>query len=180
MYAVTTLFDLNRQPAFAQMWQKLQNECGLVTANEVSFVHLSWQGAQAYHMEPVRARLNDIAGKTHSFKVRVAGIGMFTGPEPVLYLNLVKNRSLLELHEVLWEGMLPHAKEMNAYYAPEEWVPHVTLVYGILLPEDLACAVKGLMYQPLSAELDIDNLAMIFLHDGSVGIDSRYRLSPQS
>ncbi len=176
MYALTTLFDIETNSAFAEMWQRLQTKCGLVTANKTSFVHLSWQGAAAYSIEHARAVVGEIASDTRSFKVNISGIGIFTGKQPVLYLNLVKNRMLLDIHEVLWNRLLDCAKEMNAYYAPAEWVPHITLTYGMLFPKDLACAVAELMYEPFTAELAIDNLAFIFLHDGMVGIDSRFEL----
>jgi len=178
MYALTTLFDFGSDINFAGTWQKLKNKCNLIPANEVSFVHLSWQGASAYHLEPAKKIVHDISAQTRSFKVAVSGIGIFTGTDPVLYLNVVKNRALMALHEVLWDKLSPFAEDFNAYYGPNDWVPHITLVYGMLLPEDLCCAVTELMYEPFSFELTIDNLALIFLSDGSVGIDSRFDLLP--
>lgn len=178
MYALTTLFDLESDINFACMWQKLKNKCNLVPANEVSFVHLSWQGASAYQVEPAKNIIHNISTQTRSFKVGVSGVGIFTGPEPVLYLNVVKNRALMDLHDTLWGKLSPFAEGFNAYYEPNDWVPHITLVYGMLLPEDLSCAVTELMYEPFSFELPIDNLALIFLRDGSVGIDSRFDLLP--
>lgn len=176
MYALATLFNLDQNPAFAQMWQKLQQTCRLVTANQVSFVHLSWQGAENYRLEPARAAIAETVAQTRSFTVKIAGLGIFTGKEPVLYLNVVKNRPMLDLHETLWQHLLPHADEMNGFYAPQDWVPHITLVYKPLLPGDLACAVTELMYEPYSADLEIDNLALIFLRDRTVGIDCRFDL----
>lgn len=178
MYALATLFNLDQDPAFVQMWQKLQERCHMVTANQVSFVHLSWQGAENYRLDQARAAVAEIAAHTQSFRVKVAGLGIFTGKEPVLYLNLVKNRSMIDLHEALWQRLLPHSEEMNAFYAPLEWMPHITLVYRPLLPDDLACAVTELMYEPYSAELEINNLALIFLRDRTVGIDCRFDLQP--
>ncbi|TLM99067.1 2'-5' RNA ligase family protein, partial [bacterium] len=145
MYALATLFDFDLDPALASIWQRLQKKCGLVTANESSFTHLSWQGALDYQIDTVHEILKGIATQSHGFSVNVAGIGIFTGKEPVLYLNVVKNRDLLNLHEVLWRKLGPTAVEMNAYYAPSVWVPHITLAYGTLMPTDLACAVEELM-----------------------------------
>jgi hypothetical protein len=47
----------------------------------------------------------------------------------------------------------------------------------MLLPADVSCAVVELMFEPLSVELRIDNLALIYLQDGSIGIDSRFDFS---
>ncbi|WP_236709968.1 2'-5' RNA ligase family protein [Longilinea arvoryzae] len=150
----------------------------MVTANETSFVHLSWQGAASYDLEHARVAVRQTASITRAFKVNIAGIGIFTGKKPVLFLNVIKNRKLLELHEVLWDRLMDSAKDMNGFYSPVEWVPHITLTYGMLLPGDLSCAVAELMYEPFTAELEIDNLAFIFLQDGMVGIDSRFELQP--
>ncbi len=179
MYALTTLVDLDRYSTFAEVWQRLQEKCGLVTVNEVSFVHLSWQGAVDYQLEPAHIHLHEIASQTPAFPIRVAGLGIFTGKEPVLYLHVVADQTLLSLHRQLWDKLSPYADEPNAYYAPGLWVPHITLAYGVLLPNDLSCAVTQLMYEPFSAELEIDNLAFIYLRDGSVGIDSRFDLVPR-
>lgn len=178
MYALATLFDFDQDPTFASMWQRLQSKCGLVTANESSFLHLSWQGAVDYQIDNVHKVLQDVASRTPRFSVNVAGIGIFTGEKPVIYLNVVKSRDLLNLHEALWNELGSSAVELNTYYAPSAWVPHVTLAYGTLMPADLVCAVEELMYEPFSVDLKIDNLAMIFLRDGTVGIDSRYELLP--
>lgn len=178
MYALTTLFDLAPEPAFARIWQKLKVNCGLVTADEASYVHLSWQGALDYHLEPVHDGLLEIARVTSGFQIQMAGMGIFTGKEPVLYLNIVKSRELMSLQELLWEKLNPFAVEMNAYYAPQAWVPHVTLTYGKLLPADISCAVQELMYEPFAATLKVDHLAMIYMREGKVGIDSRFELQP--
>lgn len=178
MYALTTLFDFAPEPAFARIWHRLKINCDLVTAHEASYVHLSWQGALNYHLEPVHDALREIGNVTPGFQIQMAGMGIFTGKDPVLYLNIVKNRELMSLQELLWEKLYPFAVEMNAYYAPQAWVPHVTLTYGKLSPADLACAVQELMYEPFGATLKVDHLAMIFMRDGKVGIDSRFELQP--
>lgn len=177
MYALTTLFNFDSLPVFADIWQKLKKNCGLVTIDEFSFVHLSWQGAQGYQLESVHDVLGEIACSTKAIPIKTAGIGVFSGHEPVLFLNVVKSHRLMELHEMLWDRIIPFSQEYNAYYAPDEWVPHITLTHGPFLPADLACAISELMFEPLSLELNIDNLALIFMQDGSVGIDSRYSLA---
>jgi len=177
MYPLATLFNFEDQPVFALMWQKLQKKCGLVTANESSFVHLSWQGAQKYQLDPVHDRLGKITMNAQAIPIKTAGIGIFTGSKPFLYLTVVKNPAVLRLHAILWDQLQLFSQEMNAYYAPQEWVPHITLSYGALLPADVSCAVAELMYEPLSVELRIDNLALIYTKDGSIGIDSRFDFS---
>lgn len=177
MYALSTLFNFDNQPVFAEMWQKLQKKCGLITANESSFLHLSWQGAQRYQLDPVHDRLAEIALNAQVIPIKTAGIGIFTGSKPVLYLAVVKNPAVMRLHAALWEKLHPFSQDMNAYYAPQEWVPHVTLSYGTLLPADVSCAVAELIYEPLSVELRIDNLALIYMQDSLIGIDSRFDFS---
>ena len=177
MYALATLFNFEDQPVFALMWQKLQKKCGLVTANESSFVHLSWQGAQKYQLDLAREHLAEIAARMQAIPIKTAGIGLFTGSKPVLYLAVVKSPAVMHLHASLWDRLHPLSHELNAYYAPQDWVPHITLSYGMLLPADVSCAVAELMFEPLSVELRIDNLALIYLQDGSIGIDSRFDFS---
>jgi 2'-5' RNA ligase len=179
MYALTTLFDLESNVIFANIWHKLKKKCNLVMANEVSFVHLSWQGAISYQSDAAQSIIRQICDQTRLFTITVSGIGIFTGTDPVLYLNVAKNRELINLHELLWDKLVPFAKEMNPYYEPKDWVPHITLAYGTLLPEDLSCAVVELMYEPFQMELAVDNLALIFMRDGTVGIDSRFALLPK-
>jgi 2'-5' RNA ligase len=55
----------------------------------------------------------------------ICSLSLFGGASPVLWLGLVPNAPLYEFHRAL-HGKLPDLN-VHSHYAPENWVPHVTL-----------------------------------------------------
>jgi hypothetical protein len=61
------------------------------------------------------------------FLFRTAGLLCFTGQEPTIALNVAKDVRLAEYHAALYEVASKFAINPVPSYAPEKWVPHVTL-----------------------------------------------------
>jgi 2'-5' RNA ligase len=108
------------------------------------------------------------------FVVLTAGIGVFTGPMPVLYLALVKTRMMIDIHEMLWREMAPLSNLVNEYYSPPRWVPHITLAIRDITPLNLACAMEGLLSYPFEMEIFVDNLALIYQVGDYDGVKVKY------
>jgi 2'-5' RNA ligase len=109
-----------------------------------------------------------------SFLIRTAGLGLFTGPVPVLYLALVKTDILMDLHRTLWESVGPLATDLNRLYSPDLWMPHITIAYQDLNGDNLACAMKNLVFTPVNLEIQVDQLALLYQNDEGTGVKSSF------
>ncbi len=93
MFAIATLLETNSDRRTREFWQLLEKDCGLAGINTTPLPHFSWQGAQDYPVSEVDQILTETTQQMAPFITRTAGLGLFTGPVPVLYLALVKQKS---------------------------------------------------------------------------------------
>jgi 2'-5' RNA ligase len=139
--------------------------------------HMSWQGAGDYHIETVVQALEGFARSVQPFSIHIGGFGVFSGEEPILYLSILKSQLLNQLHLKLWNLLSPLAQLPNPYFSPDNWIPHISLVYGT--PETqkaLACAVSDLVTVPINFEILVDHVSLVFDRDGKYGIHSTFTL----
>lgn len=174
VFAIASLLNPAADKTTHELWQWLEWDCGLKGIRLTPTPHFSWLGAEGYDHPRVPIILERFAAEMRPFRVKTAGLGVFTGPNPVLFLPLVKTREMLDIHEQLWRLITPYANQPNPYYDPHQWIPHITLANRDVTPENLACAVNGLLYQSIEFEILVDHLVLIYLIDREVGMVSRF------
>ncbi len=99
--------------------------------------HVSLHVATAYG-GALREAVATIARSQPPLPVRCGGIGFFTTTQPVVYVPVVRDDRLSRLHRRLWDGLAPVARGTLNWYAPQGWLPHLTLAHGPLDPARLA------------------------------------------
>lgn len=162
MIAIASLLDMQANQQIQKMWDLLDVNCGLSEMKLTPLPHFTWQSAEGYQLNIAENSLMRLASNFTPFVVLTAGVGVFTGPMPVLYLALVKNRIMVDLHEMLWQELTPLGSLVNEYYSPARWVPHITLAIRDITPQKLACAMEGLLYYPFEMEVIVENLSVIY------------------
>jgi len=175
MFAIATLLDPYSDSLTRNFWQLLEKDCGLAGINTTPLPHFSWQGADDYSVDEVEQNLNEITSQLAPFSVRTAGLGLFTGSVPVLYLALVKTALLIEVHRTIWEMIGPLGTGLNRHYSPDLWMPHITIAYQDLTADNLACAVKNLIFVPVDLEIRVNQLALLYQIDSDTGVRSSFR-----
>jgi 2'-5' RNA ligase len=111
------------------------------------------------------------------FHVRTAGLGIFTGPLPVLYLTVARCPALAALHARLWRAMAGVAEGVSPWYSPEQWHPHVSLGLHDLDADSLGAIVQRLAERDFHWTIPIDSLAVIAEGETSQVIGCRFGLS---
>lgn len=176
MYAIVCPFDPSAEMTTRQIWQYLAQDCGLNGIQWTPLPHFSWLGAEEMDCDRVCAALDDFTRNEAPFNIRTAGLGLFTGPKPVLYLTVAKSRLLLEIHERLSLCVDSFIVNPNRYYAPVQWVPHITLAYRDLNAENLGCAVKNLISYPLEVDIHIQSIALVYSNGEDHGVIKSFPL----
>lgn len=174
MYAITTMLDASADEKTRSLWRFLECDCHLEGIRLTPWPHFSWLGAQEADDAGVKQQLTNLAALFEPFTVQTVGFGVFTGAAPVLYLPIVKNRMLLEMHEMVWNSTLPHLKDVNFYYEPKGWVPHVTLAFRDLEARRLACAVEELISMPLEFLITVNHFEFAFYNGEALMGVERY------
>ena len=174
MYAIASLLDPISSQKIQELWNFLENDCGLFGIKETPLPHFSWQGANDYQFPQVTNALQKLSREISPFVVKTAGLGIFTSENPILYLSLVKTQQMIEAHKKIWDAVEFNADQLIKYYAPDSWMPHITLAYHDLNRNNLPCAFSELSFQPFNLEISVNNLAVIYQIDHQVGLKEQY------
>jgi 2'-5' RNA ligase len=180
MNGIASLLDPPAESRVKEIWQELEDRCGLKGVRITPFPHFSWQVAEGYDIPALETALQQIARQTKPFPARTTGLGVFTGGGPILYIPLVKDRKLLEFHVLLWEATRTCAISAHPYYSPAAWIPHITLAYGDVNTGNLDCAMQALAFQSFDWEIMVDNLVFIAQSEGTTVEACRYRFGEGS
>lgn len=177
MFAIASLFDLHANALTWALWNRLEEGCGLAGIKATPYPHFSWLSYEDMDWKAVRTKLGDVSTTEKPFQVQTAGLGLFTGARPILYIALVKTPQLLSIQRKIWRNVKPALVHPNPYYSPQRWMPHITLAYGDLNSENLPCALRNLLNEPLDFGMEINNISVIFQTEFAVGIKEEFLLA---
>jgi len=170
MHGVVTLLDPKNSETVESLWAFLDTQCDLQGISVTPFPHFSFQIANDYDWEQVASVLQDISANSKPFFVHTAGLALFTGENPVIYVPVVRSAELSRFHELIWDRLNPISIEASPYYAPQFWMPHISLAYSDVDQHSLICAMKHLAFQSLNWIIPVDNLTLIYEPNGEIGI----------
>jgi 2'-5' RNA ligase len=169
MHGVVTLLDREHNDKVEGIWKELEMSCGLKGILLTPIAHFSWHVAAGYDTQQLNQTMQEIAASTSPFIARTAGIGIFTGASPVVYISLVKDDRLLSFHDLVYQKVNQLSNQPVPYYAPSAWMPHITLAAGDTSLQALHCALEKLVSQTFEWEILVDNLALISQAEGHIG-----------
>jgi 2'-5' RNA ligase len=178
MNGIASLLDEPATTRTNHLWKELEDRCGLVGIKTSPFPHLSWQVAEAYDLSRQELNLSAFAKQSQILSIRTAGLGLFTGENPILYIPIIKDETLMRFHATLWEQMNGIAIHPSPLYAPDQWVPHITLAIDDITQHNLNCAIGYLVNQSLDWKISIDNLVSIVQAGEQPPKTVRYRFGP--
>ncbi|HEY9077154.1 MAG TPA: 2'-5' RNA ligase family protein [Anaerolineaceae bacterium] len=175
MFAIATLINATASSQVQSFWDTLDMVCGLAGIKVTPNPHFSWQSADRYTQNELDTILTNIAKKTKPFYTKTTGLGIFTGEKPVLYLPVVKTSNMTILHNLIWDSVKDLAVVVNHYYAPDTWMPHITLAIRDVDSENIACAVKHFLSMNLSFEVRVDHFALVYAINEQIGTVKSYK-----
>ncbi|HYG57758.1 MAG TPA: 2'-5' RNA ligase family protein [Symbiobacteriaceae bacterium] len=176
MYAVVSLLDQGHYRQVEDLWDELRRHCGVEGVYQTPFPHFSYHVAHGYNLVTLQASLQRFARNTPPFRVRTAGLGIFTGQHPVVYIPVVRSPELTALHEALWPEADATATRSIDHYHPDLWVPHITVGQGDLCHENLGDVVQLLNQRSLNWNVTVDNLAVISSSGSAEGLHFKVQL----
>lgn len=169
MHAIVSLLDQDHSALLEQYWHELEYECGLTGIYITPIPHFSYHISAEYDFKRLEPILAELAANSEPFTIRTSGLGIFSGPIPVLYVTIIKSMELANFHRKVWEKVNPISIGASRHYAPEVWAPHITMAYGDVNREKLSCAVQKLAFESFDWNIAIDHLALVYQYSGEVG-----------
>ncbi|HEY9722683.1 MAG TPA: 2'-5' RNA ligase family protein [Oscillatoriaceae cyanobacterium] len=160
-YGLVSLLEGTSERKLKALWAELQTEFGVRGGGPVPIAHLAYQVAGQYHVPALHDALARLARSRRPFTVQVSDVEVIEGPEPVIFLRVVRSSDLLSFQHDVWEGTYFAADELPPHYHPDRWVPHLTIANQRLSDGELARVIEFLTAKDLQWQLKIDNLALI-------------------
>jgi 2'-5' RNA ligase len=180
MQGIVSLLDDASAQAVRALWAELDERAGLrEAAQRVPWPHCSYHIAEDYDLARLAQTLQRVAAHAQPFAATLTGLGAFEAPEPTLYLAVERNAALDALHATLWteledEGM---ARGASPLYAPEPWIPHITLAQRDLTLASLRSLVTAWAGRDLRREVWLNNLTLLYQAPGAATNEPLMRFS---
>ena len=176
MYSIASLVDLENE----NNWLDIEKSCNYVGIMPFNIPHFSWQTAEYYALNEVNQIINNFSKKIPPFEFNTSGLGIFNNDLKVIFLIVAKNRNLLDIHEQLWNELIPYAKEPNLHYAPDMWIPHISINIKNLDKTQFSCSIDNLLEQKLVFNLKVKEFGLLSLHESNARLESKFQLSGES
>lgn len=145
IYGAAFVFDPVTEGELRGLWRSLPDAglSGFMLGLDYP-PHLTVFAAEDLDVVRYRAALVELAAAQAPLPVTFHSLGEFGGAGGVVYLAPTLNRDLLDLHSRFYAAAEPYARSFAGYYAPGQWVPHVTLAYQ--LPEAQLGPAVGVLH----------------------------------
>ncbi|MFP4346101.1 MAG: 2'-5' RNA ligase family protein [Anaerolineales bacterium] len=176
LQAVVSILDEAHCTRVESLWEELDREFGVHGVYITPIPHFSYQVAEGYGQEALQELLEDLAARHAPFTIHTSGLGLFTGPDPTLYVPVVRSLDLTHFHQSLWEAISGVAQNIIAHYDPQSWFPHITLTQDGADAETLGAIFQRFSQREFNWEIDIDNVALICDTCGKRGVKYHFTL----
>jgi len=169
MMGLVSLLDAEHTEQVHAHWRWLEEAFDLHGYRLTPFPHFSWHLALSYQLPQLEESLDRLTVQYAPFEVRTDGLGVFTHPEIVLYIPVMRSVHLSQLHDLLWRVCTGLSRFPKVYYHPDQWMPHITLVNHQSPSPQLAAILEALISKDFNWQIMVDNLALVRQQEGQVG-----------
>jgi 2'-5' RNA ligase len=161
MDGIVSLLDVEHQNRVESLWRELEQTFGLRGVYATRFPHFSYHVAEAYDESRLTSVLARLAQDHAPFHIYTTGLGIFTGPQPVLYIPVVRTPKLTLLHQELWLAVNEAASGTVELYHPRAWVPHITLANGDIHNEMLPDVISRIGGRSFSWKVTVARITVV-------------------
>ncbi len=176
LYAIVSLLDPDHHARVCDLWEELNKTLGIRCLYPHPLPHFSYHVAAAYDPGRLIEALQGLGRRMSTFKIRTTGLGLFTGPHPILYIPLTRTAELTAFHAEIWETLAEISTNPVGYYHPQHWIPHITLAYDNVTHEQAGAAIQQWAGRSFEWEITIDNLTLLCSNCGNLEMNFRVDL----
>ncbi|TGD79803.1 2'-5' RNA ligase family protein [Hymenobacter wooponensis] len=165
MLAITSLLNPQSAARINRIIKSLETEFGLDDVQATPDPHLTYQLAGVRKLSSLKQVLRDVARHTKPFTAHTTGLGLFPGPNPVIYIPVLRSDALNRLHHRIRTVTAPLCLRTDKFSGPDCWLPHISLALHDTTPELLGPVLQYLNQQTFNMELLINNITILRQQD---------------
>ncbi len=113
--------------AVHKIWSDLDCKFGVKFVWQNPIPHFSWQIAENFDLKAIVPIMETFSKDHEPFYIETQGLAHFDGEEMVLYVKIMPEKQVIEMHKKLWTLLFAHSKMVSMLYSPKSWIPHITL-----------------------------------------------------
>lgn len=161
MPGVITLLPEPSSGRVEALWEGMRREFGVPRGYPGAVPHLSFHIGSHDVDAGAEAIVERVAMATQPFTVYSAGLGVFGGAMPVIHLSVARSPAATSLAKRLaTELERAGFPSSDPYFAPDRWMPHVTIAHRNLSGMELGPLLGWLAAQPLAWEILVTTLSI--------------------
>ena len=169
MHGLVSLLPSPYYERVEAIWDRLEQRCGLTGIRVTPYPHFSWQISEEYDFDRLEAAMQQVAARAKPFAVKTAGLGIFSGENPVVYLLVARNSRMAQLHNEIWQATSGLGTGVSEYYNDDNWAPHISLAYGDVDRQTLPEILDELAFESFGWEFEVNNISLIVEPEGQIG-----------
>ncbi|MPZ23251.1 MAG: hypothetical protein GEU28_06855 [Dehalococcoidia bacterium] len=164
VFGVVSLPGQQHYQAIKALWREIETKFGIPPIERTIVPHFTHHCAERYDGEQLERLLTERAQELTRFTVPCGPVAIANaGDYPVFFLVLARSPALARIHEELWQDLEPLGEGIIDRYAPETWLPHITLTPDGFPREHTGDLAAFLSEQDFEWEVEVDNFTL--LHD---------------
>jgi 2'-5' RNA ligase len=161
MLAITSLLNPQSADRINRIIKSLETEFGLDDVQATPDPHLTYQLAGVRKLSVLKQVLRDVARHTKPFMAFTTGLGVFPGPNPVIYIPVLRSDALNHLHQRIRMATAPLCLRTDKFSGPDCWLPHISLALHDTTPELLGPVLQYLNQQTFNMQLVVNNITIL-------------------
>jgi len=165
MLAITSLLSPKYAAHINKIIKSLEDKFGLDDVQATPDPHITYQLAGVRQLSALKMVLQDVARTTRPFPAFTTGLGVFPGPNPVIYIPVLRSNELNTLHQRILRATAPLCLHTDKFSSPDCWLPHISLALHDTTPELLGPVLQYLNEQTFNLKISVNNLAILRQED---------------
>jgi 2'-5' RNA ligase len=166
MLAITSLLSPPHTRRINGIIKRLESDFGLDDVQATLDPHITYQLAGVRKLEALKDVLRHLAATTAPFPAHTTGLGVFPGPNPVIYIPVLRSDALNHLHRRILEATAPLCVRTDKFSSPNCWLPHISLALHDTTPDLLGPVLQYLNQETYNLKLIINNIAILRQEEG--------------
>ncbi len=157
---VVLFFDEEGDQTVRDIWQTLADDN--VSDSMISkgiAPHLTLGMIPYEKQHNFRNALEAFAKRLSLTPVNIPHFGFFTAPSTILFLGVTMTDALYTLHRQFYKELHEYI-DLESYYIPDQWIPHVTLADGFK-PEELSQSLRICQQVRLPINIYANRIALV-------------------
>jgi len=161
MLAITSLLSPKYATHINKIIKGLEDKFGLDDVQATPDPHITYQLAGVRQLSALKTVLQEVANTTRPFPAFTTGLGVFPGPNPVIYIPVLRSNQLNALHQRILRATAPLCLRTDKFSGPDCWLPHISLALHDTTPELLGPVLQYLNEQTFNLKISVNNLAIL-------------------